>query len=457
MWTRFFLLSLLAAPPAAAAPAASEAVAATAPLLHLSGNIRARVESIDNQVRPGLRRDEDLFVLRTVLRAELGNGPLRFVTEIWDSRAYGSGSSLAGGRSAVSNGEVNVFEPVQVHVAADLGDVLGTGTALHVTAGRMMLNLGSRRLVAADDYRNTTAGSTGLRVDFRPRPGIETSLIYVLPQQRLPNAPAAVQSNDFAFDRESFDLQLWGGVASFDRALGASSVDFGAFRLVERDGPGRPTRDRHLTTIAMRVLRPPAAGHADHDIEAAWQWGQVRNGLLGTAERQQVAAWFVHAEAGYSPMLAGHLRLAVELDGISGDRPGGRYTRFDTLFGMRRADFSPGSILSVIGRANMLAAGLRLEAAPSPRTDAFVSARALWAESGRDVFSQSGVIDTSGASGRFAGYELDSRLRHWLVPARLRAEIDGVVLLRRGLLRTAPNAPAGASTLYASASLTAYF
>ena len=441
MLLRLFLLLLLAAAPAKSG----------ASPLQLSGNIRARVERLDNQVRPGFKSDESLFVLRTVVRAEIGDGPVRLVAEIWDSRAYG-----ANGRSAVSTGEVNVSEPVQAYVAVDLGDALGSATTLHVTAGRMMLNLGSRRLIAADEYRNTTAGYTGLQIDIAPRPGIATTLIYVLPQQRLPATTEAVQNNRFGLDREGFDQQLWGGITSFDKLLGTTRLDISAFRLVERDSVKRPTRDRNLTTIAVQLLRPPATGKVDHDIEAAWQWGQARAGLLNSAERQQVAAWFVHAEAGYSPAV-GHLRIALELDGVSGDRPGGKYTRFDTLFGMRRADFAPGSILSVIGRANMLAAGLRLEATPSARTDAFVSARALWAESGRDAFSQSGVVDPSGAAGRFAGYELDSRVRHWLMPTRLRAEFDGVVLLRRGVLRNAPNAPAGAMTAYASASLTAFF
>jgi hypothetical protein len=170
-----------------------------------------------------------------------------------------------------------------------------------------------------------------------------------------------------------------------------------------------------------------------------------------------VSAWFVHGDFGYSFAAAAHPRLALRVDAVSGDRPGGRYTRFDTLFGMRRADYSPGSILSAIGRANMVATAVQFDLAPTARTDAFVSARAFWAESGGDVFSQSGVRDPNGVAGRFAGYEFDGRVRHWLVADRLRAEVDAVLFLRRGILRNAPNAPAGATTVYGSASLIAPF
>ena len=60
--------------------------------------------------------NEDLLSLRSVIRAEIGSGPLRLVGEIWDSRSY----TVRPG-SAAGTGEVNVLEPVNVHAIADLG------------------------------------------------------------------------------------------------------------------------------------------------------------------------------------------------------------------------------------------------------------------------------------------------------------------------------------------------
>ncbi len=440
-----FLSALLAGEPAAATTL-QDAIGNPS-ILHLSGSFRGRVESIDEQPRPGLKPNEQLYSLRTTLRAELGNGPVHFVAEIFDSRSYGIRAGTAAG-----TGEVNALEPVQAHITADLGSVLGKHSKLGVTVGRMILNLGSRRLIAADDYRNTTNGYTGLRLDLA-RPGILATLVYVLPQGRLPDNFESLRGNLPALDRESFDVQLWGGTASFTRLLGPTKVEVSGFHLFERDAPGRPSRDRILTTIDLRLIREPAAGQFDHEIEAAYQWGQARIGLAAALPLQPVAAGFVHADIGYSLAGGWHPRVSAEFDFASGDRPGGKYTRFDTLYGMRRADFSPGAVLNAVGRANIASPGMRLEVVPSPRSDAHLSARALWADSGTDSFSTSSVRDATGHSGRFAGYEFDSRLRYWLVPEHLRAEGNSTVILRRGLWQTAPNAPPGNTTLYISASL----
>lgn len=445
-------LLLVSAVPGAAAPTPLQAAIGDPGWLHLSGSVRARIESLDDQVRPGFMANEDLFSLRTIVRAEIGRGPLRLVGEIWDSRSY----TVRPG-SAAGTGEVNVLEPVQAHAVADLGPVFGAGSGLVVTAGRMILNLGSRRLIAADDYRNTTNGYTGLRADMTARPGAQASFIYVLPQMRLPDGFDAVRNNRFALDRESFDTRLWGGIISLDHAIGPVHADASLFHFAERDAPGRPTRDRDLTTIDARLAVEPAADRFDAEIEAAWQWGHTRDGLAAALPVQSVAAGFVHVDAGYSFAGGWQPRLSAEFDFASGDRRGGRYTRFDTLFGMRRADFSPGGIFSALGRGNIVTPALRLEVTPSPRNDGHLLARALWAASASDAFSTSGVRDPTGRAGGFAGYEFDGRLRHWLVPARLRGEINADLLLRRGLLRTAPNAPAGATTAYFSAALTAFF
>lgn len=437
--------------PAAAAPPRLLTQAIGTPLgIRLSGSQRARVEFLNDQTNPAFRRDEDLLSFRTVLRAEAGGGPITGVVEIWDSRTYTARTG-----TAIGTGEVNTLEPVQAYVGVDLGDALGTGSRLQLTAGRMMLNLGSRRLVAADDYRNTTNGYTGIKADLSLGKDFSAVLIGVLPQQRRPDDRASLNANRPAFDREGFDLGLWGGLGFWHP--GPDRIEGGFFRLAESDRPGRPTRDRHLDTIDLRLVRDPAPGRIDHDVEAAWQWGEVRANLLANAPVQRVRAGFVRAAFGYTAATPMHPRLGVEFDYASGDRPGGDYTRFDTLFGMRRADYSPGSIFAVIGRTNLLAPAVRFNLEPTPATDGHVSVRGLWAANRFDTFSTSGVRDPIGMSGRFAGYEIDSRWRHWLKKGVLRAEWNGTLLLRQGLLRDAPNAPAGPTTFYTSLALLTNF
>ena len=448
------LLILFGAAPALAAepPAPLQAAIGNPDWLHVSGTLRTRVETIAEGLRPGFLTDETLVMTRATLMLDIGNGPVHLVTELWDSRAFG----IVPG-SIASTGEVNTLEPVQALLAVDLGTPFGKDSRAALKFGRMVLNLGSRRLIAADDYRNTTNGYTGVRIDVTPLKDVNATFIYTLPQQRLPNSFADVRSKNFELDRESFDTVLWGGIAEWRHAIGKTSLEASGFQLTEHDSPGHPTRDRDLSTIDLRLHSDHGRGKVDHEVEGAWQWGRSRQALSNALPARAVEAWYVHADLGYTFDTGWAPRLSAEFDAISGDRPGGKYTRFDTLYGMRRADFSPGSLLSYIGRANMVAPALRLEIAPSPRTDGFVSARALWAESGTDSFSQTGVRDPTGRSGRFAGYEFDSRVRQWLVAKRLRAEANSVLYLRRGLLREAPNVPRGELSYYFSAALIGYF
>lgn len=63
-----------------------------------------------------------------------------------------------------------------------------------------------------------------------------------------------------------------------------------------------------------------------------------------------------------------------------------------------------------------------------------------------DSFSATGIRDASGASGSFAGHQVEGRVRYWLVPDRLRAEINAALLVKRGLLLDAPT-PQSPATL----------
>jgi hypothetical protein len=192
-------------------------------------------------------------------------------------------------------------------------------------------------------------------------------------------------------------------------------------------------------------------------VEAFYQTGAISTSLASAAPRQRVSANFIHADIGYSFPGPWQMRLSAEFDRASGDRPGGKFGRFDTLFGMRRADLAPSGLYNAIGRANIVTPGVRVEIAPGKRVDAFAGYRAMWLAADRDSFSTTGVRDPSGGSGGFAGHQLDMRVRYWLVPKRLRFEFDGVLLFKGGFLRDAPNAPAGKTTRYASFNLSASF
>ncbi|HEX7820539.1 MAG TPA: alginate export family protein [Sphingobium sp.] len=418
----------------------------------LSGSTRLRYEALGGQARAGFGESEDLVSLRTILTAEYRTGNVRAGAEMYDSRVFGIEPG-----SVVSTNEVNAFELVQAYVAVSFPDALGKGSKSSLQFGRMMLNLGSRRLVAADEYRNTTNGYTGIRADTSLANGFGATAFYTLPQSRLPEDLASIRRAKVQIDRENFDLQLWGGYVTKSRAIGRTMAEIGYVGLAEKDAPGRPTRDRRLQSLSGRLIADPKAGLWDYEVEGIYQFGTVSSATIANAPTLDVSAYFLHADAGYSFPSKWKVHLSVEYDLASGDGPGGRYGRFDTLFGMRRADLSPAGIYSQIGRSNISAPGIRLEVTPSARLDSFVTYKGLWLANRFDSFATTGVRDTSGASGNFAGQQFDTRLRWWVVPKGLRAELTGTWLIKGRFLRYAPNAPATGNVRYAAVALTANF
>jgi hypothetical protein len=434
---------------ALAAAAAQPASAQEADGLDLSGTARVRYEAIANQARVGFNQDDDLVNLRTTLKAQYTSGPFIALGELWDSRVYGGNAG-----SPISASEVNTLEMVQAYV----GWKGKAGSAkLSALAGRFMLNLGSRRLVGADEYRNTTNGYTGLRVDLATADALTATAIYVLPQQRRPDQAEDARDNKVAFDHEGFDQVLWGGNLSKARALGPVTAEASFYHLGEHDRRGRPTRDRSLDTAGLRLLRDPASRKIDGEFEAFYQWGEISASTVDAASKLPVSAWFVHAAAGYTFAGPAKARVSLQYDRASGDQAGGKFGRFDTLFGMRRADIAPSGLYNAVGRANVSSPGVKVEVAPSKRWDAFITYHPLWLAERTDSFSTTGVRDASGRSRSFAGHQIDTRLRYWLRPERLRFEFDGVVLAKGRFLKEAPNAPAGGTTVYGSFNVTASF
>lgn len=420
--------------------------------LAITGAMRLRYEAISGQARVGFNKSDDLVNLRTNVLAQYRENDFEAAVEIYDSRVW---SDRVG--TPVSTNEVNALEPVQAYVAGTFHDTFGAGSRLTLTAGRMMLNLGSRRLVAADDYRNTTNGYTGLKADVVAKGGWKGTFIYTLPQIRLPDDLEDVRSAKVKLDKESFDLVLWGGQISRAKALGPALLELTYFHLGERDAPGRPTRDRSLDTFGGRLMTEPQAGRFDYEVEGFYQTGSVSASTASTAARQSVAASFIHADLGYSIPGPWKPRLSVEYDRASGDKRGGKFGRFDTLYGMRRADLAPAGLYNALARTNIETIGVRLEATPSKRLDWFAAYRPIWLAVREDSFSSTGVRDAAGKSGRFAGHQVEARVRYWLVPSRLRFEFDGLLLAKGRFLKNAPNAPAGEWTRYGSFNLTASF
>ena len=420
--------------------------------LRISGSARIRYEALSGQFRPGLDDNDDLISLRSGLFAEYDAGPIRIGGELIDSRAY---DADAGG--AVGTGEVNALELVQAYLGADLGDAFGAGSTARLDLGRFTIDLGSRRLVGRNNFRNTTNAFTGARFDWRGRGGEQLTLFYTLPHTRLPADKGSILDNEVEWDRESFDLAFWGAFVNLANVAGRASLDLYFLALDEDDSETIATRNRRLLTPGFRLYRDPRAGTWDFELEAAYQFGNIRANSAASAPRLDVSAFTLHAEIGRQFADGWSPRLSFEYDRASGDRAGGDYGRFDSLYGPRRPDWGPTGIYGPLGRANIRSPGVRLEVKPDARWDGFAGYRAAWLDSRSDAFAFTGVRDSAGRAGRFAGHQIEARVRYWLVPGLLRFETGGAVLLHGRFLDTAANSNGLGDTLYGYGDLTLTF
>jgi len=348
--------------------------------------------------------------------------------ELYDSRVYGSNPG-----TPVTTGEVNAAELVQASLTYKTD--LSEGVPLRLKAGRFTLNLGSRRLIAADDYRNTTNGYTGLRADIGDPRRANLTAIYVLAQRRLPEDRASIDKGEVVWDREGAEARLWGAVGSLPLGADRARVEATAIAFDERDTSDSATRDRSLSTLGLRYFRDAKPRTFDFDLEAYSQTGTVSASASPAAPTLDVSASFVHLETGYQWEHPWKPRLSAEFDFASGDQPGGDFGRFDTLFGMRRAEIAPAGLYNAVGRANLSSPGIRVEVWPGKRIESFAAWRGLWLAEATDSFSTTGLLDASGTAGRFAGHQIDMRLGYWLVPERLRLEANGVLVAHGDYLK----------------------
>ncbi len=425
----------------------------------ISGTVRPRIEGLGGQFRPApAPGTNDLFSLQTTLFAEYDTGPVRIGGEVFDSRAYFQRRTS----SSIATTEVNALELGQAYLGFDLDDAAGAGTVSTLTVGRFTQNIGSRRLVARNQFRNTINAFTGIAYDWQNADKDKLRLFYTLPHYRLPDDRDGLLGNGIAWDRESFDLQLFGGSFTKAKVLGGTLEAYG-YGLLERDEnrqlEGLQTRDRRLFTPGVRLFRGPKAGQLDHDVEAILQTGLARNTAAVTDVTDvPVLAYFVHAEVGYTFDRPWTPRVSLHYDQASGDgRNPGSNNRFDTLFGARRFDYGPTSLYGPVQRANLISPGIRFEFAPSADLDVFVFYRGLWLEDPTDSFAATGIRDVTGRSGRFAGQQIESRVRHWVVPGSVLIDAGVAYLAKGDFLRNAPNAPRTGDTIYGSLTTTFFF
>ena len=218
-------------------------------------------------------------------------------------------------RSSVSTTEVNAIEPLQAYIATDFSEVV---TA---KAGRFVLNLGSRRLVARNNFRNTINGFTGVQGVFGDAK-LGGTAFWTVAQTRLPSDIDGIQDNKVELDRERGSPHFSGwipprqGGQGDDRGLCLSprrkrqrryphpqspSLDArrahgprtGRERMGLRGrggGPGRPCARLDQDRGPHRPARPRRLRPCDAGPDAPWSVAAARGAACRLRDRRTVGS-----------------------------------------------------------------------------------------------------------------------------------------------------------------------
>ncbi len=377
-----------------------------------SGAQRTRYETLDPQFRAGFSDSDHAVALQTTLVFRWRRELWEVGGEIMDSRSYGVDSgSFANGTTT------NTLEPLQAYVAWH--HEAGT-----FRVGRVTQDLGKRRLLARNRYRNTVNNFTGVDWSWSGADGRAAHAFYWVPMRPLPSDQDSVLDNEQAQDhalRASSIAGIFYQFPAFAEQHRLESYLFDAKAKAPRD----PAIAFDLVTLGARVYRTPQAAQWNYEVEAVVQSGDS-GGVVGGVARNDLdhRSSFLHLEIGYQFDAPGSPNLVLQYDTATGDEDpaDARIDRFNTLFGTRRSDFGPTGIYGIAARSNLDSPGVRLTFRPGPRWQAMLSYRSYRLESARDGWIGSGWRDTTGAAGDSIGRHLEGSFTWAAIPDRLSIE-----------------------------------
>lgn len=413
--------------------------------LEVGGHVRFRYETVDDDFRAATSTSDHGWFSRTSLWARARHDWMEANLEILDARAYDISPDLR-----LNTTHVNTLDILQANVAGNFDNVLAEGDDLKVTAGRHTMDIGSRRLVARNRYRNTINGFTGLNALWGNEDGDAVRAFFVFPIQRLPGDNASLRDNDHDFDQERTQRRFFGIHGKKSDLIGDAHGELYLFGIDEEDGSNLNTRNRELITVGTRILQKPRKNEFDYDVEAAIQFGEQRaSTAAGDRADLNHQAHFVHVSAGYlfDAPLKPRLEFLFDLASGDDDPNDGESNRFDTLFGARRFEFGPTGIFGAFARANLLSPGLRLNLRPTENTQVMIADRFHYLASDQDAWPAAGIADPTGGSGHYIGNFAEIRVR-WDPHPNLRVEVGVAHLFAGTFAEEAPNATTQGDSTY---------
>jgi len=361
---------------------------------------RTRFEVYDHPWRSGqpLGRTDSQIQQRTRVRLGLNGGPFRFLFEGQDSRVH-----LDNPGDFVTTAIENEMDILQLFISATAENVFGTGLRTDIHFGRLTMDFGHRRLIARNDFRNTTNAFDGVHGQLAKGKVWRVRMFLVEPVLR----------DDVQLDGQSARNVFWGvyGETNHVPWLRLNAYYFG----LNDQRSAVVSMRRTFSTFGGRAYKQPEKGQIDYGVETVWQTG--KRGLVDHF------AHFQHIDLGYTFNVSGSPRVMVFYDYASGDgnASDSQSSNFDTLFGARRFEYMPTGNFGPFFRTNLSSPGWRVIAVPYKRWKVQLKHRVWYLATSRGAFGTSGLRDATGGSGNFLGHDVELRAQ-WKMNDNL--EID---------------------------------
>ncbi len=420
--------------------------------LIVSFDHRTRYETLDQQYRETVNGvagngGDQVLAFRTLVHARADLVHLRIGAEMQDSRIALADEGSASSSKALTAAIANPLELLQAYIEVPVNNIAGQSSQSLFRAGRITMDLGSRRLLARNRYRNTINAFTGL--DWQWQSGSkEIRFFYTLPVNR--KVDDDIKDNKPSFDQELTERRFWGVYYAQPLITEQDKAEVFLLGLDEEDANNFATKNRDLYTFGGRLWRQPVVGSFDYQLETVYQLGESSLSATST-EILDHWAHFHHAELGYSFNAPWLPRLIAQFDYASGDdNPNdGQNNRFDTLYGARRFDFGPTSTYGAFARTNLLSPALRLNLKPLKTVQTMLAVRAHWRATTADSWVPAGI----NGQDAYIGTQLEARFRWQPVAKSVLFEAGVAHLFVGDLIKQAANS----DTTYAYTQMTVKF
>lgn len=351
--------------------------------LDIGFEYRARYEHRDNDFRRAQENIDDPLLLRSRAYLGLKNilDPFRFAVEVQDSRRNHSDYTRSNDTRDVDKADV-LQAYLELYYKDSLfgKDDLGNSRPFWVRGGRLAWESLDRRLIARNEWRNTTNTFQGVRANIGEKKNDwQLEAFAVQPVQRFTDK----------LDEVDHSQNFYGVIGDWRRWSEYVTIQPYYFLLkqngdkVEYDTNGNLYSDRSVYTAAqqnqaaidreihtggVRLFGVVPGTQWDYDANYAKQWGHQQRFISNAIGYRNVDhdAFAYNAEVGYSFKHPWKPRVSASYGVASGDKTtasGNDFSdngRFDRLFGFAR----PWSNNDYIQMENIRASKVRLEFDP---------------------------------------------------------------------------------------------